>query len=73
MEFWRLLSDSIVEWNTDRMTTAFEYRVGEEKVTVPGTPRALWMAGQLPVHWAFNKHWSVTVRPEVYWDQWAEF
>jgi hypothetical protein len=69
LEYWRFLSDSIVEWKTDRITTAFEYHVGEEKVTVPGTPRALWMAGQLPVHWVFNKHWSVTVRPEVYWDR----
>jgi hypothetical protein len=69
LEFWRFLSDSIVEWKTDRITTAFEYHVGEEKVTVPGSPRALWMAGQLPVHWVFNKHWSVTVRPEVYWDR----
>jgi hypothetical protein len=69
LEYWRFLSDSIVEWKTDRMTTAFEYHVGEEKVAVPGSPRALWMAGQLPVHWVFNKHWSVTVRPEIYWDR----
>ena len=65
LEYWRFLSDSIVERKTDRFPTAFEYHVGE-KVTVPGAPRALWMAGQLPVHWVFNKHWSVTVRPEVY-------
>jgi hypothetical protein len=69
LQYWRFLSDSIVEWKTDGITTAFEYHVGEEKVAVPGSPRALWMAGQLPVHWAFNKHWSVTVRPEVYWDR----
>jgi hypothetical protein len=69
LEYWRFLSDSIVEWKTDRITAAFEYHVGEEKVTAPGTPRALWMAGQLPVHWVFNKHWSVTVHPEVYWDR----
>lgn len=69
LEYWRFLSDSIVEWKTDRITTAFEYHVGEEKVATTGTARALWMAGQLPVHWAFNKHWSVTVRPEVYWDR----
>jgi hypothetical protein len=27
------------------------------------------MAAQLPVDWVFNKHWSATVRPEVYWDR----
>lgn len=69
IEFWRYLSDSIVEWKTDRVTTAFEYHVGTEEVAPPANPRALWMAAQLPVHWVLNKHWSVTERPEVYWDR----
>ena len=69
LEFWRLLSDSIVEWKTNRITTAFEYHVGEEKIPGVGSPRALWMAAQLPLHWVFNSHWSLTVRPEVYWDR----
>jgi hypothetical protein len=68
-EFWRLLWDSIAEWKTDRITTAFEYHVGTEKVAAPGNPRALWIFAQLPVHWVFNKNWSATVRPEVYWDR----
>ena len=69
IEFWRYLWDSIAEWKTDRMTTAFEYHLGTEELATAGTPRALWMAGQLPVHWALNKHWSLTERPEVYWDR----
>lgn len=69
LEFWRLLSDSILEWKTDRVTTAFEYNVGEEEVATVGNPRALWMAAQLPVHWVFNRQWSATIRPEVYWDR----
>ncbi len=69
LEFWRFLWDSIAEWKTSRITTAFECHVGSEKVALPGNPRALWMAAQLPVHWLFNKHWSATVRPEVYWDR----
>ena len=69
VEFWRLLSDSILEWKTDRVTTAFEYHVGEEQVATAGNPRALWMAAQLPVHYVFTSHWSATVRPEVYWDR----
>lgn len=69
LEFWRVLSDSIVEWKSNRLTTAFEYHVGEEKVASAGNPRALWMAAQLPMHWVFTPHWSATVRPEVYWDR----
>jgi hypothetical protein len=68
-EFWRFLWDSIVEWKTDRVTTAFEYHVGTEKVAAPGNPRALWMTAQLPLHWVFSKNWSATVRPEIYWDR----
>ncbi len=68
-EFWRLLSDTIVEWKTDRVTTAFEYHIGEEKVDIAGNPRALWMSAQLPLHYVFTPHWSATVRPEVYWDR----
>lgn len=68
-EFWRFLSDSIAEWKSERFTTAFEYQAGTEDVVGPGDPRALWMAAQLPLHWALSKHWSVTERPEVYWDR----
>jgi Putative beta-barrel porin-2, OmpL-like. bbp2 len=69
MEFWRLLSDSIVERRGDRVTFALEYIYSSEGVNAPGNPRALMMAGQLPVHWALNKRWSVTVRPEFLWDR----
>lgn len=68
-EFWRYLSDSIAEWKSDRFTTAFEYHVGTEDVAALGGARALWMAAQLPLHWALGKHWSATERPEVYWDR----
>lgn len=68
-EFWRYLWDSILEWKTNRLTTAFEYHVGAEKVLGPGDPRAVWMSAQLPVHCVISKHWSATVRPEAYWDR----
>ncbi len=68
-EFWRFLSDSIVERKGDRITAAFEYIVGTEQVAVAEDPRALWMASQLPLHWAISRRFSVTVRPEVYWDR----
>lgn len=69
LKFWRFLTDSIVEWKTERVTTAFEYFVGTEKVAVSGSPSALWMSSQLPIHWAFTRRFSITVRPEVYWDR----
>jgi hypothetical protein len=68
LQFWRFLWDSIAEYKTDRFTTAFEYHVGTEKVASGASPRAVWMASQLPLHFVIDKHWSVTERPEVYWD-----
>jgi Putative beta-barrel porin-2, OmpL-like. bbp2 len=67
--FWRFLSDSIVERKGDRVTVAFEYIYSSERINAPGNPRALMMAGQLPVHLTLNKRWSATVRPEFLWDR----
>jgi hypothetical protein len=67
--YWRSLSDTIVERKGREFTFAFEYIISAERVNVPGAPRALVMSGQLPVHWAINKHWSATVRPEALWDR----
>lgn len=69
LKFWRFFSDSIAELKRDRVTVAFEYQIGTEKVAVARRPRALWTSAQLPVHWAFHGPWSVTVRPEVAWDR----
>jgi hypothetical protein len=69
LQFWRYLSDTIAERKTGRITTAFEYQVGTEEVASSGNPRALWMAAQLPLHWLLSKNWSVTERPEIYWDR----
>jgi hypothetical protein len=69
IQFWRFLSDSIAEWKPGAATLAFEYQISEEKVATVGNPLALWMSSQLPMHYAFNKHWSATVRPEVAWDR----
>jgi hypothetical protein len=68
LEFWRFFSDSIAEWKGKRLTVTFEHQAGTEKVAVPGNPRAFWTAAQLPVHWGLSGRWSVTVRPELYWD-----
>jgi len=67
--FWRFLSDNIAEWKSDRVTVALEYIASWERVDAPGLPRALMMAGQLPIHWSINNRWNATVRPEVFWDR----
>jgi Putative beta-barrel porin-2, OmpL-like. bbp2 len=69
MDFVRTLSDTIVERKTDRLTTAVEYQLSGERVAVPGSPRALWMSAQLPVHWIVSGPLSATVRPEFCWDR----
>ncbi len=69
IKYWRVLTDSIVEHKTDRATVAFEYQFSSERVDSPGTPRAQWMSGQLPIHANIRGPWSVTVRPEVAWDR----
>lgn len=69
LEFWRLFSDSIAEWKSDPFTIAFEYQIGTENVAVPGRPRTFWTSAQVPVHWVLEGPWSVTVRPEFYWDR----
>lgn len=69
LNYWRFLSDSIVERKADRITFALEYIYSAERVAAPGSPRALMMFSQLPVHWTLSKWWSATVRPEVFWDR----
>ena len=76
LQYWRFLSDTIVEHKRDRVTVAFEYQVSAEAVDAPANPRALWTSAQLPVHWNVRGPWSVTVRPEFAWDRdgrWTTF
>jgi len=54
LEFWRFLSDSIAERKGERVTVAFEYFIGAERVTAPGKPRTSWMSAQLPVHYVMH-------------------
>jgi hypothetical protein len=68
-EYWRFLTDTIIERKTDRVTFAAEYIYSTERVKTLGNPRALMMSGQLPVHWVISKRWAATVRPEVFWDR----
>ena len=69
LSFWRSFIDNTVEWKRDRVTVAFEYFVGTEKVDTIGQPRALWMASQLPMRFVLSSHFNLAIRPEVYWDR----
>lgn len=68
-EFWRYLSDTILEYKKKPITIALEYNFSTERVDTAGRPRALWMAVQLPMRWTLNDRWSVALRPEVAWDR----
>lgn len=59
---WRLLSNSIVEQKTGRVTIAGDLQVSTEQVEA--ADRAWWLSLQTPVHWAVSGPWSVTLRPE---------
>ncbi len=70
LRFWRLFSDSIVEWRRDRVTLAVSYDIGtEEAAESAGHPRTFWTAAAAFVRWNIAGPWSVAVRPEFYWDR----
>lgn len=68
-EFWRYLTDTIVERKTKKLTLASEYIFSTERVDTPGKPRALMMSWQAPARWTLNGRWSLSFRPEVFWDR----
>ena len=69
-DFWRVLSDTIVERRAARLVMAFEYQLGVERVVdAIGRPRALWMSAQWPVQWIVRPSWRLTARPELAWDR----
>jgi len=71
LEFWRLFSDSIIEWKVNAdVTLAADYQVGTQNVAgAPGKPRAFYMGASFPMRWHISGPWSVALRPEVYWDR----
>ena len=68
-EFWRFLTDTIVERKTQKFTLASEYIFSTERVDAVGRPRALMMSWQAPARWTLNDRWSLSFRPEVFWDR----
>jgi hypothetical protein len=70
VEFWRFLSDTIVEWKKGRFLVAAAVDFGSERqARLPGQPRHTWAAGALWARWQFTERWSVALRPEFYRDR----
>ena len=69
IEFWRVLSDTIVERKSDRLTSAVEYQIAAERVDAVPRGEALWMSAQLVVRAMIGGAWSATIRPEFCWDR----
>jgi hypothetical protein len=65
LEFWRYLSDTIVEHRTDRFVIAFNGHFSTERVAGTADERAWWLAAQLSMRWNVQGPWSVAFRPEV--------
>lgn len=61
---WRVLSDTIVERKSGRLTAAAEVQLATEKLADSGE-RASWIAVQFPIHVALSGPWSVSLRPEL--------
>jgi hypothetical protein len=68
LEFWRYLSDTIVERRTQRLVVAGEAIVATERVDAAEPFRASWVSAQLPVRWTVQGPWSIAIRPEIAWD-----
>lgn len=68
LEFWRFLSDTIIERRTGRIVVALNAHFATETVDGPARPRAWWVAAQLPMRWTIRPAWTATVRPEIAWD-----
>jgi hypothetical protein len=67
--FWRFFSDSIIEWKSDQFLLAAAFDVGTEKqADVVGNPRYNWMAAAVYAGWHIAGPWSLSMRPELYWD-----
>jgi hypothetical protein len=70
LDYWRFLSDSLVQWKTDRwlVAAAFDY-VTERQAEVAGQPRFAWTSAALWVKWNATDRLSLTLRPDVLDDQ----
>ena len=70
LKFWRLFSDSTLEWRGEDVTIAAVYDIGTENAAEQsGYPRTFWMGAALFTQWKIRGPWSVAFRPEMFWDR----
>jgi len=69
IEFWRIFSDTIVQWKGESLTVGFDYQVGTQKnASAPGVPREVYTGAAMPIRWHIAGPWSAAIRPEFYYD-----
>jgi hypothetical protein len=66
LDYWRFVSDSIVQWESDRwlVAAALDY-VTERQAGVPGQPRHDWTSAAAWVRWQASQRLSLALRPEL--------
>ncbi|HSE58989.1 MAG TPA: outer membrane beta-barrel protein [Nitrospiraceae bacterium] len=70
IEYWRVFSDSIIEYRFETVTLALAYDIGTERISqAVGAPRTFWTGGMAVARWQFSPQWAVALRPEFYWDR----
>jgi len=70
MKYWRLFSDSTLQWRTEDLIVALSYDIGtEQSADEQNSPRQFWMASALFTQWELGGPWAVAVRPEFFWDR----
>jgi hypothetical protein len=70
LEFWRIFSDSIVEWKAETVTIAADYQVGTQRAAgIPGGPRQFYTGASVQGRWHVGGPWYLGLRPEFYWDR----
>lgn len=70
LKYWRVFSDSTLEWRELNWTVALSFDAGTERMAdQTDAPRAFWMGSALFTQWNISGPWSLAVRPEFYWDR----
>ena len=67
-QFWRYLSDTILQWSQDDLSLTLAQDVGTERIDNPERRQVFWLASVLSGRWHIDGPWSVALRPELYWD-----
>ena len=69
LKFWRFFTDNSWEWRRDRFMLALSYDFGTQvSEDSPGNPRFFWTGAAFWANWQIQGPWSVTFRPEFFWD-----